>query len=338
MFFDPWAALRASIPTGPEPTPLARMGARAIDLLLEATVAIIVAAAGPHSRPLVSGAIAFVLIVAYETICVATTGRTLGKRLTGLMVIPIDHECPVPWESALKRGAVIGSVAFGFFASPLIGLGIGVYLIISLVMSPHFRAGHDRVSQTYVVVAERRPVLVTAAQLDEWIDPRHIRMWSRLGLVPTLDERRRARARRLERAPWLLAYLVASSLLFVTVWQTAWAFVWLTLAWIAVFTIDETVRIHRTGCTQGHADFGLVVVDTTTGRPPGWVRSALRAVVLGLFMFTPLLPVLALWIKVQDEGRGPHDLIGRTAVITHPERSERFSHWPVAPTTPQARF
>ncbi len=338
VFIDRLAWLRATVPTGPEPNPQTRFGARAIDLAIEATVTIIVAINGPAGRRLASGLIAFALVTAYETILVATAGGTLGKRALGLRIVPVDHEGAVPWDRAFKRGAAIGAVALTSFVSPGLGIGLGAYFGVSIAMSAHYRAGHDRVSGTYVLISDRRPKVVTSEALQRWIDPRHTRVWSSLGLVATLDQRRRARAQRLERAPILLAWLVGSSLLMVTVWQTLVAFIWLTVAWIVVFTIDETIRIHKRGTTHGHREYGLVVVDRRTGRPPGWVRATLRSFVLGLFMFTPLLPILALWVKVADEGRGPHDLIGRTAVIAHPALSERFARWPVAPTAPQFAF
>ncbi len=327
-----------TLPIGPEATPGQRLGARTIDGAIETVASLIVAATGPHGRPLVSGAIAFALIAAYETLCIAGAGATLGKRALGLMVVPVDREGKVPLATAFKRGAAIASAAFGFFVSPALGVAICAYLGTSMAASAHHRAGHDRVANTFVVVAERRPRVVTSDQFDKWIDPRHAKVWSPIGLVATFDERRRARARRLEHAPLLLAYLVASTLAFVTIWQSVVAFIWLSVAWIGAFAVDETIRIHRWGATPGHADFGLVVIDRRTGRPPGWFRSAVRAIVLGLFMFTPLLPLLALWVKAEPEHRGPHDLAAGTAVITHPARSHRFAFAPVPPTVPVHRF
>jgi hypothetical protein len=335
---DPYAALRSFVPTGPDAPLQARYVARGIDLVVEAVLVGFAAAVAPAGRHLAIGLIAFLFITAYETVSVARWGATLGKRARHLMVVPVGRAGAVPWRSALQRGAAIGSIALAAFASPGAGIAIAIYLGVSAAAAQHHRAGHDRVAETYVVVAEQRPREVTTEQLEHWFDPKHARVWSRLGLVATMYDRRRARARRLEHAPWLLAYLVASSLALVTIWQSVVAVVLLSLAWIVVFTIDESIRIHRTGTTYGHCAYGLVVIDRRTGRPPGWGRSIARAAVLGLFMFTPLMPVLALWIKVADEGRGPHDRAGKTAVITHPALSERFAAWPVAPTVPMYRF
>ncbi|HVX17815.1 MAG TPA: RDD family protein [Acidimicrobiales bacterium] len=338
VFHDPRAALIASLPTGPEANIRQRIGARAIDLVLEGTATIIVAVNGPAGRPLLSGVIAFALVFAYETICVAAGGATLGKRLVGLEVVPVGRTGPITWSAAARRGAAVASVALGFFAGAGPGILLGVYLLVSTSSSLHYRGGHDRAARTYVVEAKRRPRIVTQDDLDQWIDLRHARTWIDLGLLATFAERRRARAQRLEHAPFLLAYLVGSALLFVTIWQTLAAFVWLTLAWIVVFTVDETIRVHRSGTTSGHTALGLVIVDRRTGRPPGWWRSTLRAFVLGLGMFTPFLPVLALWTKVADEQRGPHDLAGRTVVVAHPALSDRVSRLPVPPTAPVERF
>ena len=193
-------------------------------------------------------------------------------------------------------------------------------------------------SATYVGRSRAATRLVTAERLDSWIDPTHTPTWSRLGLVGSPYQRRRARALRLERAPLLLALLVAAALGFVTIWQTLVAFIWLSVAWIVVFTADEAYRIHRDGATYGHRYYDLVVIDRRTGRNPSWPRSIARAFVLGLFMFTPLLPILALWVKVADEARGPHDLVAGTAVLVHPSVSGRTVTWPMAPTVPQYRF
>ena len=317
-----------------------RVGARAIDFLIEGALTGIAAALAPDGRPVAIGVIAFLLVTAYEAGSIVRWGATPGKRATGLMVVAVDHEGPVPWRSALKRGAAIGSIALASFVllPATFGVVLALYMLVSAATSSHHRAGHDRASDTFVVVAARRPRVVTTAQLDAWFDIRHARTWSSLGLVASVYDRRRARARRLEQAPWLLAFLVASSLVLVTVWQSFVAYLALTGAWIVVFAIDETIRIHRTGTTYGHREFGLVVIDRRTGRPPSWGRSTTRALMLGLFMFTPLVLILALWMKSADEGRGPHDRAAGTMVIVHPDVSEQFATWPVAPTAPLHRF
>src|SRR5690554_2920242 len=81
----------------------ARFGACAIDLLIEATLAVLVLLAfGSTNKPFTSIAAVWLALTAYETITVATIGATLGKRSAGLRVVALDHEGDVPWSASLR--------------------------------------------------------------------------------------------------------------------------------------------------------------------------------------------------------------------------------------------
>ncbi len=95
-----------------------------------------------------------------------------------------------------------------------------------------------------------------------------------------------------------------------------------SVAWVVVFVAHETWLVHRTGVTPGHTIAGLVIVSRKGGGPPGTVRSFLRALVLGLTVYVPLLwPILAIsliMMRTGDAGRGLHDYAGGTVVVADP--------------------
>ena len=91
---------------------------------------------------------------------------------------------------------------------------------------------------------------------------------------------------------------------------------WLGLAWLVVFVVDETRRVARTGTTPGHVEAGLEIVDITTGGHPSTGRALARAVVLAPLLYVPPLQLLlGLWVNASSTHRGPHDLVGHTQVV-----------------------
>ena len=143
-----------------------------------------------------------------------------------------------------------------------------------------------------------------------------------LGRAATLEDRRRARTRRLADAPLLvLAIIVLAGAAGLPVAKLS-VIIITSIIWIVLFVIDETWRIARLGATAGHRQAGLVVRDMRTGEAPSPGRSFARALVLGLLLYVPLLwPITAISLIVMflsDRGRGLHDLAGRTVVVADP--------------------
>lgn len=88
------------------------------------------------------------LAIAYDTVCVALWGRTLGKVVTGTRVVRfVDGERP-PWSRALQRTLLPN--AAGAVPIPLApAFEAGVYL--SSISDPLRRGWHDRSAGTLVV-------------------------------------------------------------------------------------------------------------------------------------------------------------------------------------------
>lgn len=311
----------------PPPLPLAptaaldrRTWARIIDGTIELTVAAVVVALMPHGRPLAADLVIIALVCSYETAAVAGAGATLGKRALGLRVVGLDQpDGRVPAAAAFRRGLVVSLTCCIGLGLLFVVAAIAIFaLAVSVTMSPYRRGSHDRLAGTYVV-GPNAPETIASSQFAGWVDPDHVSRPTPYGRLATLDERRRARAWRLDGDPVLVIVLVVVPLGLAAALQSGWAFLWAAIAWVVAFVIDETRRIARTGVTAGHKRYGLVVVDPRTGRPPSIGRSFWRAVVLALFLFIPILiPVLALCVKASPLARGPHDHAGGTIVVVHP--------------------
>jgi uncharacterized RDD family membrane protein YckC len=210
-----------------------------------------------------------------------------------------------------------------------------------VIFSPLRRGFHDRVAGTFVMPGS----LVAAVSTEhvavyERAEARAAPRWTPQGAAASFRQRRRARAWRLDDAPLLVVAViplaasleVADSLLVVAL---------VSLAWLAIFVVDETRRISRHGTTPGHRRAGLAVVDRRTGLPPTRGRALARAVVLAPLLYVPPLQVVLLvWVSASSQRRGPHDLAGGTVVIdtaapapTPPVRwtAPPTPHWPAYP-------
>ena len=78
----------------------------------------------------------------------------------------------------------------------------------------------------------------------------------------------------------------------------------------------EVLFVGTLGATPGKRALGLRVVGPDGLRPRTWravARTGLLVVVL--FAFPPLMLLVALWIALDRDHRGPHDLIGGTKVV-----------------------
>lgn len=309
----PWwvASLR---PKGPAADAGRRLGARLLDAAVEAVLAVIVFVAMPSQRLPAALFLVVALITGYETLWTTMLGGTPGKLLLGLRVTELDRPGPPSVRAAFSRS--LGVAVVSTFA--VVGWVIG---LVSTLMSPLRRGFQDRLGHTFVVRRSAAlPIATTSlpGYADGEVTPRMVP----LGRVATVEERRRARARRLADAPALvLAIILLAGAAGLPVPKTS--VILLTSAiWIVVFVVDETIRVARWGATAGHRQAGLVVRDLRTGEPPGAGRSFARALVLGLLLYVPLLwPVTAVSVLVMmtsHTGRGLHDVAGRTIVVANP--------------------
>lgn len=74
------------------------------------------------------------------------------------------------------------------------------------------------------------------------------------------------------------------------------------------------------GRTPGKAMLGVRCIDTDTGRPPGFIRSVFRAMLIHAWVAVPMvgwvLPVaIALTVVASQAGRGVHDRLAGTRIV-----------------------
>ncbi len=277
-------------------------------------LAIVVIVLAPDRRVPAALFVVVVLLTAYETLWTAAAGGTPGKLLLGLRVAQLDRAGKPSVRAAFGRslGVAVGSTFI---------VGGWVIVFVSTLMSPLRRGYQDRLGQT-VVVRRNAQLPISTASLPGYADAEVTPRMSPLGRVATLEERRRARARRLADAPLLvLAIIVLAGAAGLPVAKLS-VIIITSILWIVMFVADETFRIARWGATAGHRQAGLVVRDLRTGEPPSGGRSFARALVLALLLYVPVLwPITAISVLVMltsDRGRGLHDLVGRTIVVANP--------------------
>ncbi len=285
----------------------------------------------PAPRLMARMVLGLAAITAFEALFVLQLRATPGKLATGLRVAELDRAV-VDQTTAWVRGLVttIGSLAVILSVPAVLtmvdsvaGFGVGGIVIaiaggyaMSVITFPSRRGMADRIAGTIVVPFEA-PAVITRADVeaeDEVTRPRPVTPW---GPVATIEDRRRARAARLDDSPLLVVVLVAVSV--------AWTFdatavaIGLAVLFAAVLVVDEATRIGRDGGTSGHRREGLAVLDEETGEAPGRGAAYARAVTLAVFwLFPPLLLLLALWVQLSPTGRGPHDLVAGTVVVEVP--------------------
>lgn len=277
-------------------------------------LAVIVLVLAPHRRIPAALFVVVVMITAYETLWTVAAGGTPGKLMLGLRVAQLDRRGKPSVRAAFSRSL---GVAVG---SSLLVVG-WVIVLVSTLMSPLRRGYQDRLGQT-VVVRRDAQLPISTASLPGYADAEVTPRMSPLGRVATLEERRRARARRLGDAPVLvLAIIVLAGAAGLPVAKLSLIII-TSILWIVVFVVDETFRVARSGATAGHRQAGLVVRDLRTGEAPAIGRSFARACTLALLLYVPVLwPITAISVLVMlisDNGRGLHDLAGRTIVVANP--------------------
>jgi uncharacterized RDD family membrane protein YckC len=304
-----------------------------------------------------------VLVTAYETLFVVTKGATPGKMLAGTKVAQLDASQVEP-GLACKRGLLVAVSALVVVLAPLlaisgfgalgghtenagavigvavIGLVLAGAIVLSVFASPMRRSFIDRVCDTVVVVRDM-PARIDSATLEPYAKLSQPPAPSPWGPLARFDERRRARAGRLDNAPVLVLVLVA--VVFSTsVPHLAPAVVAvLAVGWELVFVLDETWRVSRYGGTSGHIRHGLAVVDVATGEPPAPLNCLVRALLVSLplyvlplgiivcaelrhdhpamvapmILFAAMILGFLLSLRLRP-GRGLHDLAAGTMVVT----------------------
>jgi uncharacterized RDD family membrane protein YckC len=327
-----------------------RTAARAIDALVELVLVVgTLVAFGDLNRPWTGAFLSIAAIAGYEALATRWWGGTLGKRSLGLRVVRLDRRGHADLPAALRRGTlhatflvvppIIGIVGLALLLDDGARDGVAVLLGVSMLLAwwvlsavgdPLGRGFADRVADT-MVVPDRFARTVSARDLPGYADgarPPRIGPWGR---IADADVRARARLHRLDDAPVLAAavglLVLAAALIPADGGSESDGAVNLlllggTALWVALFVAHETRLVAQRGATPGHELAGLTIVSRTDGGPPRRGRSLLRALVLGLTLYVPLLwPLLAvslLMMRSSDAGRGLHDLAGGTVVVSDP--------------------
>jgi uncharacterized RDD family membrane protein YckC len=140
----------------PVAEPAQRLVARIVDTALVALPVVLVTRATlPRvtAEIVASIGLAFLLVV-YDSVQHACWGQTLGKRLTGIRVLPVSGEGPRPSPSqALMRGAVY-ALPIAARSVPVLSVLAGAFWVANvglLLERPRRQALHDRLAGTMVV-------------------------------------------------------------------------------------------------------------------------------------------------------------------------------------------
>lgn len=335
-----------------------RLVARLLDLLIVVVPCVVVLwLFGDQYRPFTDLALIVAVVAAYEAATTALFGGTPGKRAAGLRVAELDRLGRPSLLASGRRGAVTACLSvgalLGTLAAPIallaaVGAGtvpeydtddeVTAMVVVGVVAGAIAgccwllwvgqtladglgRGVADRAARTMVVPARTSLPIATRALADLDLVVRAPRQ-VRVGRVADIDVRMRARLRRLNDAPVLVVAVSVLAVALVLPFATAAIALVSSAAWLVLFVVDETRRIHRRGATPGHELAGLVVVSRRTGLPPTVARSFLRATTLGLTLYVPLLwPVLAfslLGAQIGNWGRALHDVVAGTVVIADP--------------------
>lgn len=340
-----------------------RIGARALDTVLGSILFAIPFLVVSSDRFLARIVVGLLAVTAYEAGFVATGGATPGKLIAGIRVAELGHPTVAP-ATAAKRGFLVAVSMLLLVTSPILLIAAvvtassagggavvagamvvaaAVGVVVSVLASPLRRGFPDRVAGTFVV-DRGAPAVVTPADLPGYLDSRHPATATPWGPAASFDQRRRARASRLDGAPVLVLALLAVAFVGSAGAVPGELLVGLAVAWVILFVADETWRISRYGGTGGHRRFGLAVVDIGTGEPPAPARALLRAVLIAFPLYVlpatvlgcaavsedrPLMLVPAgtamlllagwvLWARSATAGRSLHDVAARTVVVAPP--------------------
>jgi uncharacterized RDD family membrane protein YckC len=305
---------------------------------------------GDARRPWTSLFVVGLAIALYEAGATRAFGGTVGKRAVRLRVVRLDRPGRADLPAALRRGAVHAAMTIAVPLLVVLGLGLvaedevrgglavllgvtalATWWVSTVVGDPVGRGFADRVADT-MVIPDRYPAAISVRDLPGFADGARPPRLSRWGRVADADVRVRARLRRLDDAPVLAAavglLVLAVPLLLPDEGEpvaddvATRLLIGATALWIALFVAHETRLVRRRGATPGHELAGLTIVSRSTGQRPTGGRGFLRALVLGLMLYVPLLwPLLGislLLMRSRPEGRGLHDLVGGTVVVSDP--------------------
>lgn len=306
-----------------------RLAARVVDSLVAVAWVAAVIVIGPHGRPVAQNLVIIAGVAAIEAISISRTGATLGMRLVGIRVATVGHAGHPDFLTAWRRSIPV-ALCYPLLSPGFLLVAVMPFaLLFSIGFSPLRRGFHDRLSGT-VVVQHDAPNSITDGDLATWWEPDQRIVMTRWGRVPDLDDRRRARASRLDGAWWLAAVVMVLTIVSVGMRDLPLLWLWSTTVWVVVAAIDEYWWISTRGATPGHARHGYRVVDIHTGEPPGPWRAALRAGLTSVLVYVPPLQLLlAVWVRASAQNRGPHDLIARTVVVEPDHVVHAFAAPPV---------
>ncbi|MFN8017840.1 MAG: RDD family protein [Acidimicrobiales bacterium] len=269
---------------------------------------------GSLDRPWADLFLAFMVVWGVEAGATIVIGATPGKLALGLRLSELDRAGRPEPAAVARRGAMVAVLT----TIPVIGWGIW---ILSTFVDPLGRGLPDRSGRTMVVPKGFGGAIATR-DLPGYADAARPPRMSPLGRVGDLDVRYRARLRRIEGFPVLAGAIGLLALAASLRHPTAQLILISSVVWIVIFVIHETRLVSSTGVTPGHTLAGLVILDRATGRPPTTGRSFVRALVLGLTMYVPLLwPLLGISLITMAFGsyaRGLHDYAARTVVVSDP--------------------
>ncbi len=305
-----------------------RLAGRVVDSMIAFGCIVAAIVFGPQGRPLAQDLVIVALVSAIETVSITRTGATLGMHVVDLRVAVVGRPGRPDWLTALRRSVPVALCYPILVPGTFVVLVMPFALLISIALSPLRRGFHDRSSGT-VVVHEGAPRLLTEDHLASWWQPDHAVVLSPWGRVPGLYDRRRARAHRLDDAWWLAAVIMVATIASVGMRDVPMLWLWSTLLWLVVVSVDEAWWVSTRGATPGHLRAGYLVVDLRTGAKPSRRRAIVRAVVLApLLYIPPLMLLLGLWVHSSSLHRGPHDLLARTIVVEPGYVPRRFAPAP----------
>lgn len=311
-----------------------RLAGRIIDSMIAFGCIVATIVLGPQGRPLAQDLLIVALVSAVETISITRSGATLGMHVVDLRVAVVGRAGRPDWLTALRRSVPVALCYVILLPGTFVVFVMPFALLISIGLSPLRRGFHDRSSGT-VVVQQGAPRLITEDHLAGWWQPDQSVVLSPWGRVPDLYDRRRARAHRFDDAWWLAASIMAATIASVGMRDVPMLWLWSTLVWLVVVSVDETWWVATRGATPGHLHAGYRVVDLETGATPSRRRAIVRAVVLAPLLYVPPLQLLlALWVRSSSLHRGPHDLAARTIVVEPGYVPREFAPAPVPQPRP----
>ena len=139
--------------------PLARLGARVLDIIILIAAYVVIGlvfvggavVSGDTSGVSLLGATVLILMIGlgYEVIQIAVWGQTLGKRVAGVRVVNAAHGGLPGWGKAIGRWAVPSIISL----IPIIGVILSILCYASLTWDRVYQGWHDKAAGTLVVKA-----------------------------------------------------------------------------------------------------------------------------------------------------------------------------------------